>query len=221
MSQRILSIDVFRGLTIFLMVFVNDLIPVTEVPLWMKHADADANTMTFVDVVFPAFLFIVGISIPLAIQNRLSKGHSYWVIGKHILIRTIGLVTVGVFMVNSEEMMGDPSLISKSLWTVLVYISVILIWNSYPRDPGNKRNLYKGLQLLGVITLITLALIYPRSSEGQLIGMMSSWWGILGLIGWAYLYSSIVFLIFRKNLTAIVAMLALFILGPSASIMKD
>ena len=61
-NNRILSIDVFRGLTIFLMVVVNDLMPVTGIPAWLKHASSDANTMTFVDVVFPAFLFIVVIS---------------------------------------------------------------------------------------------------------------------------------------------------------------
>ncbi|MCZ6693722.1 MAG: DUF5009 domain-containing protein [Bacteroidetes bacterium] len=211
-ANRILSIDIFRGLTIFLMVFVNDLIPVTGIPAWMKHAEADANMMTFVDVVFPAFLFIVGISVPLALGIRLSKGQSYGEIGKHILIRTSGLVILGVFMVNSEEMAAEPNLISKSWWDVLLYLSAVLIWNRYPKAEGTKRHLFLGLQIVGMLTLAVLALLYPKGDGDILIGMATSWWGILGLIGWAYLLSAVVYLLFKDNIGALIGMLALFIL---------
>ena len=170
-ANRILSIDIFRGLTIFLMVFVNDLIPVTGIPAWMKHAEADANMMTFVDVVFPAFLFIVGISVPLALGIRLSKGQSYGEIGKHILIRTSGLVILGVFMVNSEEMAAEPNLISKSWWDVLLYLSAVLIWNRYPRAEGTKRHLFLGLQIVGMLTLAVtnpeLVLLWMMKSRAE------------------------------------------------------
>ena len=63
-TQRIFSIDAFRGVTILVMIFVNELAGVGGLPAWTKHAEADANTMTYVDVVFPAFLFIVGMSVP-------------------------------------------------------------------------------------------------------------------------------------------------------------
>ena len=194
------------------MVFVNDLIPVTGIPAWMKHAEADANMMTFVDVVFPAFLFIVGISVPLALGIRLSKGQSYGEIGKHILIRTSGLVILGVFMVNSEEMAAEPNLISKSWWDVLLYLSAVLIWNRYPRAEGTKRHLFLGLQIVGMLTLVVLALLYPKGDGDILIGMATSWWGILGLIGWAYLLSAVVYLLFKDNIGALIGMLALFIL---------
>ena len=54
--RRILSIDAFRGITILVMVFVNELAGIRDMPQWMKHVPADADAMTFVDVVFPAFL---------------------------------------------------------------------------------------------------------------------------------------------------------------------
>src|SRR5215831_10116467 len=74
-STRIRSIDVLRGLTILVMMFVNDLHGVTGAPAWMKHIQpSDSDGMTFVDVVFPAFLFIVGMSIPFAIGRRLERG---------------------------------------------------------------------------------------------------------------------------------------------------
>ena len=75
-NQRIISIDALRGITIFVMIFVNELASIKEVPQWMRHMPADADAMTFVDVVFPAFLFIVGMSIPFAFNARLLKGDS-------------------------------------------------------------------------------------------------------------------------------------------------
>src|SRR6188768_3343824 len=101
-TSRRLSIDAIRGITIFTMIFVNELAGVKNIPLWMKHMPADADAMTFVDVVFPAFLFIVGMSVPFAINNRVSKGDSVAQVQKHILIRTIGLLVLGIFMVNAE-----------------------------------------------------------------------------------------------------------------------
>ena len=55
-SQRIVSIDVFRGLTMILMIFVNELAEVKGLPWWNYHAPAQINVMTYVDMVFPAFL---------------------------------------------------------------------------------------------------------------------------------------------------------------------
>ena len=62
-NERILSIDAFRGITILVMIFVNELAGVHDIPQWMKHMPKDAAAMSFVDVVFPGFLFIVGIAI--------------------------------------------------------------------------------------------------------------------------------------------------------------
>src|SRR5271170_2060484 len=75
-SFRIASVDALRGLTILLMIFVNDLGP--GAPSWMHHIQPpNADGMTLADVVFPAFLFIVGISIPLALE-RGSKTTNRW-----------------------------------------------------------------------------------------------------------------------------------------------
>ena len=68
LKGRVASVDALRGLTILLMIFVNDLGP--HAPSWMHHIQPpNADGMTLADVVFPAFLFIVGVSIPLAIDR--------------------------------------------------------------------------------------------------------------------------------------------------------
>lgn len=211
-ANRILSLDIFRGLTIFTMVFVNDVAGVRNLPYWMGHAPAGGDYMTFVDVVFPAFLFIVGMAIPFAIRNRVKKGQTTLEIWRHILIRTLGLIILGVFMVNAEEMNRAANPISPMWWNVLLYVSAILVWNQYPKAEDWKRYLYRGLQFLGLITLIILSQLYAKGEEGALTGMTTSWWGILGLIGWAYLLSMIPYWLFRDHFSAMIGVLGLFIL---------
>lgn len=211
-SNRILSLDIFRGLTIFTMVFVNDVAGVRGLPYWMGHAPAKGDYMTFVDVVFPAFLFIVGMSIPFAIRNRVNKGQTTFEIWKHILIRTAGLIILGVFMVNAEQMNRQANLIPASWWNVLLYISAIMIWNQYPKAEDWKKYLYWGLRIVGAITLVVLSQLFRKGEEGALIGMTHSWWGILGLIGWAYFISVLIYWLFRDNFIAMVGALALSIM---------
>ena len=57
-SRRVASIDIFRGLTILVMIFVNDLAGVKGLPWWTYHLPGNVNGMTYVDMVFPFFLFI-------------------------------------------------------------------------------------------------------------------------------------------------------------------
>ena len=72
-AGRVASVDALRGLTILLMIFVNDL--GRAAPSWMHHIQPpNADGMTLADVVFPAFLFIVGVSIPLAFERAESAG---------------------------------------------------------------------------------------------------------------------------------------------------
>lgn len=208
-AERILSIDIFRGLTIFLMVFVNELAGVSNIPDWMKHIPPGENGMTFVDVVFPAFLFIVGMAIPFAVLRREVKGEGTWSFWGHVLTRTLGLVVLGVYMVNSGEMNRDANLISYGLWASSLYVAAILIWNRYPKTTEKGQGqIYLGLKLVGVTILIVLYLLFRKGTEGELTGMTPSWWGILGLIGWAYLLSIIAYMLSDKNLVALVGIFA-------------
>jgi heparan-alpha-glucosaminide N-acetyltransferase len=202
-NQRILSIDAFRGITILVMIFVNELAGIRDIPQWMKHMPADADAMSFVDVVFPAFLFIVGMSVPFAINNRLKKGDSAWQLQLHILFRTLGLLVLGVFLVNTEEGYNEALMgMSINLWALLFLAAVILVWKVYYTK--NKTAVYL-LKAVGFITLIVLAFIY-RGENGEHI--TPKWWGILGLIGWAYLYSCILYQLCKGNFYLLMLMIA-------------
>lgn len=207
--DRIFSLDVFRGLTILTMLFVNDVGHLQNVPAWMKHAPEDSNSMTFVDVVFPAFLFIMGMSIPLAIERHLARGESWPRLIGHLLLRVAGLLVIGVFMVNIPRYRADLVGLSRSAWVLLLFLGVILVWNRYPPAAGRIRWLFRGLRLAGIALLVVLAVIY-RGGDGQEgTWMRTSWWGILGLIGWAYLIAVGTFLLSGGRTAALVGAVGL------------
>ena len=64
---RIRSIDLLRGADVLLMLFVNEVAGVPGAPPFLRHKAAADDGMTITDVVFPAFLFIVGLAIPMAL----------------------------------------------------------------------------------------------------------------------------------------------------------
>ena len=202
---RIESIDVFRGLTIVAMIWVNDLGKVRDIPLWLKHVRADADAMTFPDVVFPTFLFIVGMSIPLAMGRRLSRGDAWMQVLWHIASRTLGLLAIGVLMVNMPTLNAAATGLSRPLWSLLAYVGAMLVWNAYPRSTGARRALFLGLRTLGVVLLIGLVVVYRGSDGERVTWLRTQWWGILGLIGWAYLVASCGYVLLRNRPAALVA----------------
>jgi len=207
-GQRIRSIDVFRGFTILVMIFVNDVSGVSGIPGWMKHKPADADAMTFVDVVFPAFLFIVGMSIPFAINKRLAKGDDFWKLQSHIIWRVVGLLILGVFMVNGEGGYNESAMgMSIAAWSLLFYLCAILVWNVYTIK--NKKWKYL-LQGVGAIGLLLLAWTYRGGDDGS-EGIKPRWWGILGLIGWSYLYGCIIYQLFRGKVWPLLFAIAICI----------
>lgn len=201
-NGRIVSIDAFRGITILVMIFVNELAGVSDVPQWMKHMPADADAMTFVDLVFPAFLFIVGMSVPFAFNARLVKGDQPLVIWKHTLKRSLALIIMGLFMVNAEYGYNETEmLITPALWAFFAYSLPIPVWNKYTKDfPSIWKNI---LQYGGMLGFVALYFLYVQDN-GE-IGMTQKWWGILGLIGWAYLFTVVFYWFANGNLKAMIA----------------
>ncbi|WP_106791438.1 DUF5009 domain-containing protein [Aquimarina sp. Aq78] len=206
--MRIASIDIFRALTMVLMIWVNDFWTLTDIPKWLQHANASEDYMGFSDIIFPLFLFIVGLSIPYAIENRLAKKESKSLIAKHILIRSLSLLLIGVFMVNYENAHHESILIGKYFWGLLMAFAILLIWMNWKKSPIQKKwHIY--FQALGFIILVFLAVIYNGGSQGE-SWMKTHWWGILGLIGWAYLLNGLVYLYSKRNITTMVILLGIF-----------
>jgi len=68
---RILSIDVFKGLTILLMVFINTFQPYDDVPTWSKHAGEYG--LTYIDLVAPFFVFMLALNMKISYKRRVEK----------------------------------------------------------------------------------------------------------------------------------------------------
>jgi heparan-alpha-glucosaminide N-acetyltransferase len=213
-SNRIYSIDIMRGLTLILMLFVNDL-HMPGVPAWLGHRAADFDGMGLADWVFPGFMFMVGMAIPFAIGNRIKRGESGLSISKHILIRSMSLIIIGVLMSNSRNVNGEFTGISKSIWSFIMYSGVFLIWNDYKETDKNKL-LILGLKIAGIAMIIPMVYIF-RSGDLPENGFSFRSWGILGTIGWGYLAASFAYLAFRNNImktsTALIFFLTLNVLS--------
>ncbi len=205
-AKRTLSIDIMRGLTLFLMLFVNDLY-IPGVPKWLGHTTQGVDGMGLADWVFPGFLFMVGISIPLAFKAREKKKETAWQLLAHIIMRTVSLLIIGVFMVNaSENLNAELTGMNATVWIVSGYVAVFLIWNKYPEE--SKLRYFK---YLGIALLIFLAVVFRGGTVENPAFIQKSWWGILGLIGWGYFAAAVTYLCFKDNLTAIVLVLAAFL----------
>lgn len=192
-SQRNAAIDVFRALTMCLMIFVNHLWTIHGVPHWMEHAETMEDFMGLADFVYPSFLFAMGMSIPYAIENRFRKGKDAALTLLHILKRGFSLVLMGVFMVNEGGGLNlGPH--SEELYLLVMVAGFFLLWNDY----GSVRPWLKTtLRVLGAAILIWMFVRF-RTGDGRM--MQARWWGILGLIGWAYMACAIIYLIARDNL---------------------
>jgi predicted acyltransferase len=94
-QTRLLSLDVFRGMTIAGMVLVNN--PGTWGAIYSPLAHAEWHGITPTDFIFPFFLFIVGVAIPLGLGKRVSEGVTRDVYLK-ILRRTAIIFLLGLFL---------------------------------------------------------------------------------------------------------------------------
>ncbi len=95
-QERLISLDAFRGFTIAAMIMVNN--PGSWGHVYAPLLHAEWNGLTPTDLVFPFFIFIVGVSITLAYTKRIdasvAKGSMY----KKIVIRSLKIFAVGLLL---------------------------------------------------------------------------------------------------------------------------
>jgi len=208
-SQRNVGIDLFRALTMFVMIFVNDFWKIHDVPHWLEHASRGEDFLGLADVVFPCFLFAVGLSIPFAIERRYSKGKSGESTIGHILSRTLALLVMGAFITNSEARLSPDVSYRIGVYWLLMVTAFIFIWNHYLRsDNPNRKKLYTLLKVAGVIMLFYLAVTF-RNPDG---GVFGARWGILGSIGWTYLICAFIYVFTRDRLKYLLPIWGVFLI---------
>jgi Uncharacterized conserved protein len=140
-KRRIVSLDVFRGLAVAAMIFVNAMAFSEFTPEIFEHAAW--NGLTFADLVFPSFLFIVGVSMAYSFAAR--SGGSKRQLWGHFIFRVMGLLLIGVglnWFASSFTMVRIPGVLqlialaslcaapmarSKPRWILLAAAILLLI----------------------------------------------------------------------------------------------
>jgi len=112
-KQRLLSLDVFRGLTVALMILVNNPGSWAHIYALLRHAHWHGCTPT--DLVFPFFLFAMGVAMSFSFAGRLGAGTERAVLARRVVVRSLILFGLGLVM-NAVPFPGWPAF---RLWGVL------------------------------------------------------------------------------------------------------
>ncbi len=201
---RIQSIDIFRGITLAVMIFVNDLDGTRNLPWWTFHAKGNWDVMTYVDMVFPVFLFLVGMSLPIAIQARLRKNPSQLALWGHVLVRSASLVILGLILANGSQADAAHMVIAPRLWEFLGLLGASLFLSVYPSGRDRSSPLWHiGLRAVGALLVVAMYALFRRiGHDGQVHWIDGSYPEILGLIGYAYFAVCLLYIPFRRWLLA-------------------
>ena len=132
-SSRLMSLDLFRGLTIALMILVNDPGDGPSAYWPLKHAAWNGWTPT--DLVFPSFIFIVGVAMAFSFTSRLQRGDSRGKLFAHVLWRGVVLFAFGLF-INGFPTRFDPAHLRiygvlQRIAICYVVTSVLELWTEW------------------------------------------------------------------------------------------
>ncbi len=119
--ERLLSLDVFRGMTVAGMLLVNN--PGTWSAIYPPLEHAEWNGWTPTDLIFPFFLFIVGITTHLSLQARRARGDDDRMLVRQILRRGLIIYFLGFLMAAFPFYQWGTveGLTNPSLWDRIVY----------------------------------------------------------------------------------------------------
>lgn len=165
-NSRLLSLDVFRGATIASMMLVNN--PGTWSHIYAPLEHAEWNGWTFTDTVFPFFLWIVGVAIPLSTARRIEQGQSRRTLLLHALRRAAILFGLGLLLAALGYFI-DGSLGRKGFGTWLHDVLTNI------RIPGV-------LQRIAVCYLATMAIFLTTRLRGQIVwivGLLLGYWALM------------------------------------------
>jgi len=188
-KDRIISLDVFRGFTILLMTIVNN--PGSWAHIYPPLEHAEWNGCTPTDLVFPFFVFIMGIAIPFAMPN---KQFDTAVFNK-IMVRSLRIFCLGLFLnyFNKIELFGLEGI------SLLIPRLIITFGVAYALL-GNFSLKIKTYLVFGIFSTL-LFLAYSQIETYQDVRIP----GVLQRIGIVYFFTSILYLKTTQKIQLLVA----------------
>ena len=162
-ADRLLALDVFRGLTITAMVLVNNPGSWSHVYSPMLHAQWHGWTPT--DLIFPFFVFIVGVSVSIVMNREVAKGTNKGLLVKSAAIRGGKLFALGLFLALFYFNFNDPnfSWVNQQLASIRV-MGV--------------------LQRLGLVFVLTVLVVLYFKPRGRLIWIFALLFGYWAALMW-------------------------------------
>jgi predicted acyltransferase len=178
MQKRADALDALRGLAILLMILSGSIPFGGMLPDWMYHAQLPPPThkfnpnlpgLTWVDLVFPFFLFAMGTAFPFALSKKIKSGVSNFKISLQILERGLLLAGFAIFIQHFKPYALNSS--PTNLDWLIGILGFLLLFALYLRFPNsvNKKIVY-AVRIIGIIiTVLLLAnLSYPNDSSFSL-----------------------------------------------------
>jgi heparan-alpha-glucosaminide N-acetyltransferase len=212
-AARVRSVDALRGLVVALMIVVNTLADVPRVPWFTQHLPASVDGYSLADMIFPWFLFLVGVSLPLSLGHFVRDGRRTAALAR-VIPRVAGLALLGVIFVNAESIAPGTGL-TETAWfllttTAMMALLVIRAPTAAPRPRSDAAA--RAAKIAAAVALVVLLAIYRGRGPGDsLTWLRPRWWGILGIIGWSYLVGALAFLATRGQRLALAGLLGLSI----------
>lgn len=160
--ERLLSLDVFRGLIIAAMILVTD--PGTYSARYAPLCHSDWVGPTATDIISPAFLLMIGMAIPLSFASQRKRGISRLQLVLHIARRTALLIFLGLFLNAFPDFhlatLRVPGILQHIavcyLAASLVYVAATSLWRTTPVS----RNLFLAAAAIALLVLYAALLKY-------------------------------------------------------------
>jgi len=195
-SSRLLSLDVFRGITILGMILVNNPGSWSYVYPPLLHANWHGITPT--DLIFPFFLFIVGVAITFSIQKQVDIGKSKAEVIQKAGLRSLIIFLLGLFLAGFPYFGGSEMPEPRIFWYVflLAHVPFALLIREITRQKRAKVTYAKRTQLIwtGILLFFTVLTLVVGLPYFDLSSLRIP--GVLQRIALVYIVSVVVFLYF-------------------------
>lgn len=174
MQQRNVSLDALRGFAILSMVLSGSIAFGDVLPAWMYHAQVpppdhvfneNLAGITWVDLVFPFFLFSMGAAMPLALnkqmQNKGSFFQIFWIAARRFLL----LAFFALFLEHMKpwEQAAKPA--AKEYLLSMAAFG-LLFFQFYQNENERYKKLFAGLKIVAFIIALALLYFLPFDSKG-------------------------------------------------------
>jgi hypothetical protein len=196
-GERFNSIDILKGFMVLFILFAGALYMPETLPVF---SDSTVKTPSHLisEWAVISFVFMYGMTVPFMISKKINDGKSSYEIVRAIFSKTLVFLVIGVLMVNVHRIDAALSGFNSYVYSIILFCGIFLVWFRYPDEEGNFFTV-TGLRLLGLAMLIFILFKFKSGSYENSGSLVTGWWELPGLTGWAFLVTAFTYLAFRNS----------------------